>query len=133
MTCPATNAAAFHRGLSGYAPTPVHQLDAVASEVGVGAVQVKDESSRFGLPAFKILGASWAVERALRDEPAVHTVAAARHGAHVGPPVIGIEPATAACLSASLALGVPTPVPTPGTTMAADRLGRSPEPTPADL
>jgi len=44
--------------------------------------------------------------------------AAARHGAHVGAHVIGIEPATAACLSASLAQGVPTPVPTPGTTMA---------------
>ncbi|HKN93266.1 MAG TPA: pyridoxal-phosphate dependent enzyme, partial [Thermoleophilaceae bacterium] len=32
--------------------------------------------------------------------------------------VVGVEPATAACLSASLADGVPTPVPTPGTTMA---------------
>src|SRR5207237_1012602 len=44
--------------------------------------------------------------------------AAARHGARVGAHVIGVEPATAACLSASLAQGVPTPVPTPGTTMA---------------
>jgi diaminopropionate ammonia-lyase len=44
--------------------------------------------------------------------------AAARHGAQVGAQVIGVEPATAGCLSASLAQGVPTPVPTPGTTMA---------------
>ncbi|MFL5910873.1 MAG: pyridoxal-phosphate dependent enzyme [Gaiellaceae bacterium] len=219
--------------MAGYAPTPVHQLDTIAAELGVGAVQVKDESSRLGLPAFKILGASWAVERALRDEPSVHTLvaasagnhgravahaaalrglacrvflpdrslavrreaiaaegaevvvvdgsyeeaveaaaraareagtaliadvgetgtaewvidgyatlfseagrqatydlilvpvgvgslaaAAARHGAQVGAQVIGVEPTTAACLSASLAQGVPTPVSTPGTTMA---------------
>jgi diaminopropionate ammonia-lyase len=230
---PSDAAAAFHRGLPSYAPTPVHQLDPVAVELGVAAVQVKDESNRLGLPAFKILGASWAVERALRDDPAVHTLvaasagnhgravahaaahrglacrvfvpkrsltvrreaiaaegaevvvvdgtyedavelaaraaredgtaliadvgdggpadwviegyatlfaeaaeqatyelilvpvgvgslaaAAARHGAQVGAQVIGVEPATAACLSASLAHGMPTPVPTPGTTMA---------------
>jgi diaminopropionate ammonia-lyase len=196
-------------------------------------VQVKDESSRLGLPAFKILGASWAVELALRNEPAVRTLvaasagnhgravahaaalrrlacrvflperslavrrhaiaaegaeiivvdgtyedaieaaaraasepgialiadvgetgpaewvidgyatlfsevarqatyelilvpvgvgslaaAAARHGAQVGAHVIGVEPTTAARLTASLAQGVPTAVPTPGTTMA---------------
>jgi diaminopropionate ammonia-lyase len=227
------DAAAFHRALSGYAPTLVHQLDAIASELGVAAVQVKDESSRLGLPAFKILGASWAVERTLREDPAVRTLvaasagnhgravahaaavrglacrvflperslgvrrqaiaaegaeivvvdgtyedavetaaraaredataliadvgetgppewvidgyatlfaeaaeqatydlmlvpvgvgslaaAAARHGAQVGARVIGVEPTVAACLTASLARGLPTAVPTPGTTMA---------------
>lgn len=232
---PAANddAAAFHRTVPGYARTPVHQLDAISSELGLAAVQIKDESSRLGLPAFKILGASWAVERALREEPAVSTLvsasagnqgravarvaalrglacriflprrslavrrhaiaaegaeivvvdgsyedavetaaraaredataliadvgetgsaewvidgyatlfaeaaeqaaynlilvpvgvgalaaAAARHGAQVGAKVIGVEPTAAACLSASLAHGVPTAVPTPGTTMA---------------
>jgi diaminopropionate ammonia-lyase len=44
--------------------------------------------------------------------------AAARFGAAAGIPVIGVEPATAACLTASLAAGVPTRVATPGTTMA---------------
>ena len=233
VPAPSDDAAAFHRALSGYAPTPIHQLDGIASELGVAAVQVKDESGRLGLPAFKILGASWAVERALREAPDVQTLiaasagnhgravahaaalrrlgcrvflperalavrrqaiagegaevvvvdgtyedaveaaagaatedrtaliadvgetgpaewvidgyatlfseaarqgsydlivvpvgvgslaaAAARHGAQVGAPVIGVEPATAACLSASLEQGVPTAVPTPGTTMA---------------
>src|SRR5262249_58519303 len=80
------DAAAFHRALSGYAPTPVHQHDAIASELGVAAVQVKDESSRLGLPAFKILGASWAIELVLRDEPAVRTLVAATAGNH-GPAV----------------------------------------------
>jgi diaminopropionate ammonia-lyase len=44
--------------------------------------------------------------------------AAARHGAQRGARVIGVEPTTAACLTVSLAHGRPTPVPTPGTTMA---------------
>jgi diaminopropionate ammonia-lyase len=233
VPAPNHDAAPFHRGLPGYAPTPVHQLDALPSELEVAAVQVKDESNRLGLPAFKILGASWAVERALRVEPTVHTLvaasagnhgravaraaalrglgcrvflprrslpvrrqaiaaegaevvvvdgayeeavqdairagrnegtaliadvgdagpaewvidgyatlfteaaeqatydlilvpvgvgslaaAAARHGAQIGARVVGIEPGRAACLTASLAHGAPTQVPTPGTTMA---------------
>jgi diaminopropionate ammonia-lyase len=79
---PSEAAAAFHRALPGYAPTPVHELDDVASKLGVGAVLLKDESSRLGLPAFKILGASWAVERALREQPDVHTLVAASAGNH---------------------------------------------------
>jgi diaminopropionate ammonia-lyase len=230
---PSDEAAAFHRRLPGYAPTPLHRLDDVAGELGLRSVGVKDESNRLGLPAFKILGASWAVERALRERPdtqtlvaasagnhgravaraaalrglacriylparslaarreaiavegadvvvvdgtyedAIHAAAlaandpgttlvadvgdggpaewvvdgyqtlfaeaaaqasydvilvpvgvgslaaaAARHGAQVGARVVGVEPATAACLTASLAQGAPTPVPTPGTAMA---------------
>ena len=44
--------------------------------------------------------------------------AAARHGAATGATVIAVEPVAAACLAASLAAGVPTPVATPGTAMA---------------
>jgi diaminopropionate ammonia-lyase len=56
---------AFHRRLPGYAPTPVHDMPALAEATGVARVLVKDESSRMGLPAFKILGASWATYRVL--------------------------------------------------------------------
>jgi diaminopropionate ammonia-lyase len=56
---------AFHRSLGGYRPSPLRDLPAVASRLGVARVWVKDESDRFGLPAFKILGASWAVLREL--------------------------------------------------------------------
>jgi diaminopropionate ammonia-lyase len=228
------DALGFHRALPGYAPTPVRRLEGVAAELGLGAVAMKDESSRLGLPAFKVLGASWAVERAVRaagdepvrelvaasagnhgravahvaaqrglacrvflparaaaarraaiagegavvvmvdgdyeasvaaasaaaDEPGVleiadvgstpparwvvdgyatlfaeldpaaHDVvlvpigvgslgaAAARFGAAAGIPVIGVEPASAACLAASLAAGEPVTIPAPGTTMA---------------
>jgi diaminopropionate ammonia-lyase len=48
-----------------YRATPLVGLPELAAELGVGAVLVKDESDRLGLPAFKILGASWAVNCAL--------------------------------------------------------------------
>ena len=233
VPAPVRDALAFHRSLRRYAATPVRELPAVAAGLGLGAVLVKDESDRLGLPAFKVLGASWAIERALGEAPATHTLvaasagnhgravahvaaarglrcriflperslatrrdaiaregaevvvvdgtyeeavaraeqaateegvlliadvgangpaewvidgyatlfaetveqasydvllvpvgvgslaaAAARHGAAAGVTVIGVEPATAACLTASLAAGAPTPGPTPGTTMA---------------
>ncbi|WP_218038182.1 diaminopropionate ammonia-lyase [Acrocarpospora pleiomorpha] len=57
----------FHASLPGYAPTPLIELPRLAAELGVGRVFVKDESSRLGLPAFKALGASWAVHRALAE------------------------------------------------------------------
>lgn len=56
---------AFHETLPDYNKTPLHSLPDVAHELGLGHVLVKDESNRFGLPAFKILGASWAVYRAI--------------------------------------------------------------------
>jgi len=55
----------FHASMPGYRPTPLVELAGLAAELGVGAVLVKDESDRLGLPAFKILGASWAVNCAL--------------------------------------------------------------------
>jgi diaminopropionate ammonia-lyase len=57
----------FHRRLPAYAPTPLIDTPELARLLGIGQVLVKDESSRFGLPAFKILGASWAVYRALES------------------------------------------------------------------
>jgi len=43
------------------------ELPALAAELRVGRVFAKDESSRLGLPAFKALGATWAVHRALAE------------------------------------------------------------------
>jgi len=56
---------AYHASLPGYAPTPLAEVPALAAELGVGRVLVKDESARLGLPAFKVLGASWAVRQVL--------------------------------------------------------------------
>jgi len=58
-------AAAFHRKLPGYRRTPVVPLPELARRLGVGELAAKDESNRLGLPAFKVLGASWATYRAL--------------------------------------------------------------------
>jgi diaminopropionate ammonia-lyase len=64
---PGPEVLAFHQRLPGYAPTPLRDVPALAAATGVGRVLVKDESSRLGLPAFKILGASWATYRVLCD------------------------------------------------------------------
>jgi diaminopropionate ammonia-lyase len=75
-------ATAFHSVLPGYRRTPLHELGWLAAETGADSVLLKDESNRFGLPAFKVLGASWAVERTLRERPEVHTLVAASAGNH---------------------------------------------------
>ena len=51
--------------MPGYSPTPLIELDELGRELGLERLWIKDESSRMGLPAFKILGASWAVHRML--------------------------------------------------------------------
>ncbi|MFF3767356.1 diaminopropionate ammonia-lyase [Streptomyces sp. NPDC001922] len=57
----------FHASLPDYTPTPLIELPALADELQVERAFVKDESSRLGLPAFKALGASWAVHRVLAE------------------------------------------------------------------
>ena len=60
----------FHSALPGYAPTPLTESPGLAAELGVGRVFVKDEAARMGLAAFKVLGASWAVQQVLMRQPA---------------------------------------------------------------
>jgi diaminopropionate ammonia-lyase len=82
VPAPSRDAAPFHAALPGYRPTPLRALPRLAAELGIGAVGLKDESDRLGLPAFKVLGASWAIERALRERPDRHTLIAASAGNH---------------------------------------------------
>lgn len=69
----------FHRRLPGYAVTSLTSCPPIARRIGSGEVWVKDETRRLGLPAFKILGASWAAYRAVERQfggvPAWTTVA----------------------------------------------------------
>lgn len=51
----------YHKTVPGYEQTPLVPLDALAEELGLRKIFVKDESHRFGLNAFKALGVSWAV------------------------------------------------------------------------
>ena len=55
----------FHRTLPGYRATPLASLDGLAARLGVARLFVKDESPRFGLNAFKVLGGSYAIARIL--------------------------------------------------------------------
>lgn len=56
-----------HRRLPGYRPTPLRPLLTLADRLSVAAIDLKDESARLGLPAYKVLGAAWATYRALRQ------------------------------------------------------------------
>jgi diaminopropionate ammonia-lyase len=51
--------------MPGYRHTPLVEFPDLARELNVGRLFVKDESARLGLPAFKMLGASWAVAQAV--------------------------------------------------------------------
>ncbi|KAL6835453.1 peptidase M20 [Trichoderma camerunense] len=55
----------FHSQLPAYSQTNLVPLKHLAEELGVGAVHLKDETCRLGLPSFKILGASWGTFRAI--------------------------------------------------------------------
>lgn len=66
---------ALHERLPGYTQTALRNEPALADELGVGAVLVKHERQRMGLPAFKILGASWATYQALKQRLADHGAA----------------------------------------------------------
>lgn len=55
----------FHRGLNHYQPTPLFALPGLAERLGLRHVLVKDESRRFGLGAFKVLGASYAIQKVI--------------------------------------------------------------------
>jgi diaminopropionate ammonia-lyase len=56
----------FFRSLPGYSPTPLRSVPALAKELGVEEVLIKDESRRLGLPAFKILGVLYAIDSLYR-------------------------------------------------------------------
>jgi diaminopropionate ammonia-lyase len=55
----------FHNQLPYFRPTPLAPLRSLARESAINNLFVKDESWRCGLPAFKILGASWATQRSI--------------------------------------------------------------------
>jgi len=73
----------FHRTLPGYEPTPLHRRRALARSLGVADLYVKHEGSRFGLGAFKGLGASWALHHLAQRQPrSFDAVSAASEGNH---------------------------------------------------
>lgn len=64
----AAKARAFHRSFPQYGLTPLAGLPNMAGRLGLGGLWVKDESYRFGLNAFKVLGGSFAMGRYIAQE-----------------------------------------------------------------
>ncbi|HHT1573549.1 TPA: diaminopropionate ammonia-lyase [Klebsiella aerogenes] len=58
----------FHQKIVGYQPTPLYALKELASLFGVKNILVKDESQRFGLNAFKMLGGAYAIAQLLCEK-----------------------------------------------------------------
>ncbi len=58
----------FHKCFPQYSVTPLANLKELADEIGIGGLYVKDESYRFGLNAFKVLGGSFAMAKYIAGE-----------------------------------------------------------------
>lgn len=61
-------ARAFHESFPQYAVTPLADLEGMAGNLGLAGLYVKDESYRFGLNAFKVLGGSFAMARYIAQQ-----------------------------------------------------------------
>ncbi len=61
-------ARAFHKSFPQYSVTPLANLSNMAEFLGLKSLFVKDESYRFGLNAFKVLGGSFAMARYIANE-----------------------------------------------------------------
>ena len=62
----------FHMSFPQYSVTAMANLSKMAGFLGLGGVYVKDERFRFGLNAFKVLGASFAMGRYIAHEMGEH-------------------------------------------------------------
>ena len=61
-------ARAFHESFPQYKVTPLADLKSMAEYLGLAKAAVKDESYRFGLNAFKVLGGSYAIAKYIAKE-----------------------------------------------------------------
>ena len=57
----------FHRSIPGYSPTPLYNLPSLSKKFGIKSLCLKDESQRFGLKAFKVLGGAYAMACHIAD------------------------------------------------------------------
>lgn len=72
----------YHRSMPGYSPSPLVRLRELASQMHLGVIMVKDEGQRFGVPAIKMLGASWAMHCLMQDDPTIPGFCTATDGNH---------------------------------------------------
>ncbi|WP_434722227.1 diaminopropionate ammonia-lyase [Mesorhizobium sp. RIZ17] len=64
----ADEAERFLAARDNHAETPLHALPALAGELGIGALHLKDEGKRLGLGSFKALGGAYAVMHLVLEE-----------------------------------------------------------------
>ena len=72
----------FHKSLDNYNSSPLVNLKSLSKKLKINNLFVKDESNRFGLNAFKVLGASYAIYHILKDEPNISVFCSATDGNH---------------------------------------------------
>lgn len=58
----------YHQSIPAYGESPLVELKALAKKLGVASILVKDESTRFGLNAFKGLGGTYALCRVICEK-----------------------------------------------------------------
>lgn len=61
----------FHRQIPGFRMSPLKALPNLAASLGLGGIWIKDESSRFNLDSFKVLGGSYAIYQLIRKRMGV--------------------------------------------------------------
>lgn len=58
----------FHKSFPEYSVTPLVSLDSLSKTLGLKGIYLKDESYRFGLNAFKVLGGSYSMAKYLAQK-----------------------------------------------------------------
>lgn len=61
----------FHQSFPIYTETPLRKLDNLSKALNVASIHVKDESYRFNLNAFKVLGGSYAIGRIILEKAGI--------------------------------------------------------------
>ena len=68
-----SNSYAFHKSFVEYNLSPLYHLPGLSIFLKISELFIKDESHRFGLNSFKVLGASYAVNKILQQNPGILT------------------------------------------------------------
>jgi diaminopropionate ammonia-lyase len=77
-----SNSYNFHTSKNYYNKTSLLELKSLSKEIGVKSISIKDESNRFGLNSFKVLGSTFAIDKILDKQPKIDTFCTATDGNH---------------------------------------------------
>jgi|TARA_B110000261_G_scaffold98593_1_gene111364 diaminopropionate ammonia-lyase len=77
-----SNSLNFHHSLDCYQESPLINLENLSNKLSISKLFVKDESNRFELNSFKVLGASYAIFKILKKYPNTSVFCTATDGNH---------------------------------------------------